>query len=88
MHEASLDFRATAAEVLAYENNKTLALMFEAMQLYTHPEAWRFVAGGSWCKPGLDQNMPAALQQMLHVAAAEVTAAATQERHKASGFAG
>ena len=51
--------------MFAFENAKTLELMYDMMKAYTHPEAWRFVAGGAFCKFGLDQRMPLALRQRL-----------------------
>ena len=49
---------------LAMEDEIVLQLMYEAMQTWTHPEAWRMVGGGSWARPS-NTKMPKPLQQRL-----------------------
>ena len=61
----NLDYRATSEQVLRYENDTTIELMYKFMEQYSHPQAWRCVASGSYCKFDLRQPMPAALRQRL-----------------------
>jgi head-tail adaptor len=52
------------AEVLAFENETVLRLMEKMVRGHPDvPDAWRAVAGGSYCK--LDQQMPAELRRRL-----------------------
>jgi hypothetical protein len=56
-------------ECLAWEDQLVVDQMFRFMQEYTHPEAWRCVAGGSWSKPS-NSNMPWPLRIRLRTVAA------------------
>jgi hypothetical protein len=49
---------------LAWEDDLVIQKMFEFMSTYTHPEAWRCIAGGSWAKPD-NCRMPEPLRQRL-----------------------
>jgi predicted GIY-YIG superfamily endonuclease len=56
--------RLTAQEVLAFENETTLRYMEQMMAKNPdNPDAWRSVAGGSYCK--IDQSMPHELRRRL-----------------------
>ena len=56
--------RVTTQEVLAFENTTTLRYMERMMTEHPdNPDAWRSVAGGSYCK--LDQAMPHELRRRL-----------------------
>jgi hypothetical protein len=72
MRVAELDVtpRLTAQEVLAFENETTLRYMEQMMAKNPdNPDAWRSVAGGSYCK--IDQSMPHELRRRLRVGSAE-----------------
>jgi len=72
MRVAELDVtpRLTAQEVLAFENETTLRYMERIMaENPDNPDAWRSVAGGSYCK--IDQSMPHELRRRLRVSSAE-----------------
>ena len=56
--------RLTAQEVLSFENETTLRYMQQMMADHPdNPDAWRAVAGGSYCK--IDQSMPHELRRRL-----------------------
>jgi predicted GIY-YIG superfamily endonuclease len=64
VHELDVQTRLTEAEVLAFENETVLRLMEKMTRDHPDvPDAWRAVAGGSYCK--LDQQMPAELRRRL-----------------------
>jgi hypothetical protein len=65
----SIDMRKsqTVQECLAWEDELVIQRMFEFMNMYTHPEAWRCVAGGSWSKPD-NARMPEPLRIRLRTA--------------------
>ena len=52
-------------QCLRWEDELVIEKMFEVMNTFTHPEAWRFIAGGSWSKPA-NRKMPEPLRQRLH----------------------
>ena len=65
--------RLTAQEVLAFENETTLRYMQRMMaESPDNPDAWRAVAGGSYCK--IDQSMPHELRRRLRVSGTEGSA--------------
>eukprot|EP01047_Picozoa_sp_COSAG01_P047990 COSAG01_NODE_4633_length_4853_cov_6.538332_7_plen_149_part_00 len=49
---------------LAWEDAIVIEKMLEFMNTYTHPEAWRCIAGGSWAKPD-NCRMPRPLMERL-----------------------
>jgi|EP01046_Picozoa_sp_COSAG06_P007527 hypothetical protein len=50
-------------QCLSWEDEAVIEAMWEMMQAYTHPQAWRCVAGGSWSKPqGLQMPFPLRLR--------------------------
>ena len=51
------------------EDTMTIDRMERVMQEYTHPDAWRCVAGGSWSRPD-NRSMPMALRHRLDAVAA------------------
>ena len=62
--------RLTVQEVLAFENETTLRYMERIMaENPDNPDAWRAVAGGSYCK--IDQSMPHELRRRLRVSSTE-----------------
>ena len=64
VHELDVQTRHTEAEVLAFENETVLQLMEKMVREHPDiPDAWRAVAGGSYCK--LNQQMPAELRRRL-----------------------
>ena len=64
VHELDVQTRHTEADVLAFENETVLRLMEKMMRDHPDiPDAWRAVAGGSYCK--LNQQMPAELRRRL-----------------------
>ena len=64
VHELDVQTRHTEAEVLAFENETVLRLMEQMVREHPDiPDAWRAVAGGSYCK--LNQQMPAELRRRL-----------------------
>ena len=64
VYELDVQTRLTEAEVLAFENETVLRLMEKMMRDHPDiPDAWRAVAGGSYCK--LNQQMPAELRRRL-----------------------
>ena len=65
--------RLTAQEVLSFENETTLRYMERIMaENPDNPDAWRAVAGGSYCK--IDQSMPHELRRRLRVSSTEGSA--------------
>ena len=52
------------------EDEMVVEKMFKVMSEYTHPQAWRCVAGGSWAKPD-STTMPWKLREKLQAAAAK-----------------
>ena len=65
--------RLTAQEVLSFENETTLRYMVQMMaENPDNPDAWRAVAGGSYCK--IDQSMPHELRRRLRVSSTEGSA--------------
>jgi hypothetical protein len=52
-------------QCLRWEDELVIEKMFEVMNTFTHPEAWRCVAGGSWSKPA-NRKMPEPLKRKLH----------------------
>ena len=62
----SIDMRKpqTVQECLAWEDELVIQRMFEFMSQYTHPQAWRAIAGGSWSKPD-NTKMPRPLMERL-----------------------
>lgn len=54
----------SARECLAWEDELVVDRMFDYMNTYTHPQAWRAVAGGSWSKPD-NVRMPELLRVRL-----------------------
>ena len=55
---------ADVQECLRWEDELVIQKMFQFMSKYTHPEAWRCVAGGSWSKPD-NLKMPEPLRRRL-----------------------
>ena len=51
-------------ECLAWEDELVIQKMFEFQTMYTHPQAWRCAAGGSWSKPD-NTRMPEPLRRRL-----------------------
>jgi len=62
----SIDMRqpTDVKECLRWEDELVIQKMFDFMSNYTHPEAWRCVAGGSWSKPD-NTKMPDSLRRRL-----------------------
>ena len=54
-------------ECLKWEDEMVIENMYKFMQIFTHPQAWRAVAGGSWAKSN-NTRMPFPLQQKLRTA--------------------
>jgi hypothetical protein len=52
-------------ECLRWEDEIVIERMKMFMEKYTHPQAWRCVAGGSWSKPQ-NRKMPEPLRHWLH----------------------
>jgi predicted GIY-YIG superfamily endonuclease len=52
-------------ECLRWEDEIVIERMKMFMETYTHPQAWRCIAGGSWSKPH-NRKMPEPLRQWLH----------------------
>ena len=52
-------------QCLRWEDEIVIERMKEYMETYTHPQAWRAVAGGSWSKPH-NRKMPEPLRHWLH----------------------
>jgi hypothetical protein len=51
-------------ECLRWEDEMVIEMQFSLMETYTHPEAWRCAAGGSWAKPD-NIRMPVPLREKL-----------------------
>ena len=56
---------------LAWEDALVIQKMLEFMNTYTHPEAWRCIAGGSWAKPD-NCRMPRPLMERLQARSSNV----------------
>ena len=62
----SIDMRqlADVEECLRWEDELVIDKMMQLMSEYSHPEAWRCVAGGSWSKPD-NLKLPEPLRRRL-----------------------
>jgi hypothetical protein len=64
VHEIDMRRPRDVKECLAWEDDLVIQKMLEFMSTYTHPEAWRCIAGGSWSKPD-NTRMPEPLRRRL-----------------------
>jgi hypothetical protein len=64
VHEIDMRRPQNIKACLAWEDEIVIQKMFEFMTTYTHPQAWRCCAGGSWAKPD-NTRMPRPLMERL-----------------------